>query len=121
MRILLIANTIFEIGVGCLFLLFPTLLLKDNDLSIPLLRVIGCGALAFGILSFLMLDLTGKKELKPGLIALSTFHTLAAVALIPNIINGITSILVVIVHSLFAISFISISWKQLRSYLPTKK
>ena len=71
MRMLLIANTIFEIGIGCVFLLFPTLLNLDSDLSISLLRVVGCGALSLGTLSYLMLDLTEKKTLKPGLIALS--------------------------------------------------
>lgn len=114
MRILLIANTIFEIGIGCLFLLFPTLLLKDNDLSISLLRVIGCSALALGTLSFLMLDLTDKKELKPGLISLSIFHTLVAIAQFYSSIDSVTDTLVVIVHSLFAISFIGVSWQRVR-------
>ena len=106
MRILLIANTIFEIGIGCLFLIFPTLLLKDSDLSISLLRVIGCSALALGTLSFFMLSLTETKELKPGLIALFTFHSLVAIAQFSNFSDGIINILVVIVHSLFAVSFL---------------
>ncbi|MBW4667970.1 MAG: hypothetical protein KME60_11200 [Cyanomargarita calcarea GSE-NOS-MK-12-04C] len=113
MRILLIANTIFEIGIGCLFLFFPTLLLKDNDLSISLLRVIGCSALALGTLSFLMLSLTTTKELKPGLIALFTFHALVAIAQFSTFNDGITNKLVVIVHSLFAVSFFSVLWKRI--------
>ncbi len=108
MRILLIANTIFEITIGCLFLLFPTLFLKNNELAISFLRVIGCGAVALGTLSFLMLPLKEPKELKPGLIALSTFHSLVAIALISNFTNGITSLVLIIVHLLFAVSFISI-------------
>lgn len=114
MRILLIANTIFEIGIGCVFLLFPTLLTLDSELSISLLRVIGCGALSLGTLSFLMLELTDKKELKPGLIALSTFHTLVAFAQIYSLIGGMVNTLVIIIHSLFAVSFISISWQRIR-------
>ncbi len=114
MRILLIANTIFEVGIGCLFLFFPTLLTLDSQLSISLLRVIGCGALSLGTLSFLMLDLTDKKELKPGLIALSTFHSLVAIAQIYSFIGGMTNTLVIIVHSLFAVSFISVSWQRIK-------
>ena len=113
MRMLLIANTIFEIVIGCVFLLFPTLLLKDSELSISLLRVIGCSALALGTLSYLMLDLTDKKALKPGLIALSIFHTLVAIAQIYNI-NNITSTLVIIIYSDFAVSFTSVSWQRIK-------
>lgn len=43
-------------------------ILKDKYLSIYLLCIIGCGGFALGTLSFLILELTGKKELKPGLI-----------------------------------------------------
>lgn len=114
MRILLITNTIFEIAIGCVFLLFPTLLLKDSELSISLLRVIGCGGLSLGTLSFLMLDLTDKKELKPGLIALSTFHTLVAIAQIYSFIDGRINILIIIIHSLFALSFLSVSCQRIR-------
>lgn len=114
MRMLLIANTIFEIGIGCVFLLFPTLLLKDSALSISLLRVIGCGALSLATLSFLMLDLTEKKALKPGLIVLSIFHTLAAVAQIYSFTNGTANIPAIIAHSLFAISFIGVYWQRIR-------
>ena len=114
MRMLLIANTIFEIGIGCVFLLFPTLLTLDGELSISLLRVIGCGALSLGTLSFLMLGFTDKKELKPGLIALSAFHSLVAVAQIYSSIDNIINTLVIIVHSLFAVPFIIVSWQRIR-------
>jgi len=113
MRILLIANTIFEVGIGCLFLFLPILLIKGSDLSISLLRVIGCGALALGTLSFLMLELTDKKALKPGLIALSIFHTLVAAAQIYSSIDSMVNTLVIIIHSLFAVSFISFSWQRI--------
>lgn len=118
MRILLITNTVFEIIIGCLFLLFPTLLLKNNELAISFLRVIGCGAVALGSLSFLMLPLSKPKELKPGLIALSTFHSAVAIALISNFTDGITSSLLIIVHLLFAVSFISVTWKRIISITP---
>ncbi|MEH1816459.1 MAG: hypothetical protein V7K26_23250 [Nostoc sp.] len=111
---LLIANTIFEIGIGCVFLLFPTLLTLDSQLSISLLRVIGCGALSLGTLSFLMLDLTDKKELKPGLIALSIFHSLVASAQIYSFLGSIINRLVIIVHSVFAVLFISVLWQRIR-------
>jgi hypothetical protein len=130
MRMLLIANTIFEVGIGIVFLLFPTLLLEDNALSISLLRIIGCGALGLGTLSFLMLDLTDKKafylnvslegkpsgnfSLKPGLIALSIFHSLTAVSLIYSFINSVANILIIIIHSLFAVFFVNISWQLIR-------
>ncbi|WP_335093610.1 hypothetical protein [Nostoc sp.] len=114
MRMLLIANTIFEIGIGCVFLLFPTLLTLDSQLSISLLRVIGCGALSLGTLSFLMLDLTDKKELKPGLIALSIFHSLVAIAQIYSFIGSMINTLVIIVHSVFAVLFISVLWQRIR-------
>ena len=111
MRMLLIANTVFEIGIGCVFLLFPTLLTLDSQLSISLLRVIGCGALSLGTLSFLMLDLTDKKELKPGLIALSIFHSLVASAQIYSFLGSMINTLVIIVHSVFAVLFISVLWQ----------
>ena len=114
MRMLLIANTIFEIGIGSLFILFPTLFLKDSELSISLLRVVGCSALALGTLSYLMLDLTHKKELKPGLITLSTFHSLVAITQIYSFIGGMTNALVIIIHSGFAVSFTSVSWQRIR-------
>ena len=114
MRILLIANTVFEIGIGCIFLFFPTLLILDSQLSISLLRVIGCGALSLGTLSFLMLDLTDKKELKPGLIALSIFHSLVASAQIYSFLGSMINTLVIIVHSVFAVLFISVLWQRIR-------
>ncbi|BAZ40201.1 hypothetical protein NIES4101_61620 [Calothrix sp. NIES-4101] len=114
MRILLIANTIFEIGIGCVFLLFPSLVLKDSALSISLLRIIGCGALALGTLSLLMLNVTDKKALKPGLIALSIFHTLAAASQIYSFSSGTANITIIIIHSLFAAFFVCISWQQVR-------
>ncbi|WP_143289405.1 hypothetical protein [Brunnivagina elsteri] len=114
MQIFLIANTIFEVGIGLIFLLFPTLVLENNALSISLLRIIGCGALGLGSLSFLMLDLTDKKALKPGLIALSIFHSLAAVSQIYSFLNSSANIFIIIIHSLFAVSFISISWQRIR-------
>ncbi|OYD97331.1 hypothetical protein CDG76_00005 [Nostoc sp. 'Peltigera membranacea cyanobiont' 210A] len=114
MRMLLIANTVFEIGIGCVFLLFPTLLTLDSQLSISLLRVIGCGALSLGTLSFLMLDLTDKKELKPGLIALSIFHSLVAIAQIYSFVGSMINTLVIIVHSVFAVLFISVLWQRIR-------
>lgn len=114
MRMLLIANTIFEIGIGCVFLLFPTLLTLDSQLSISLLRVIGCGALSLGTLSFLMLDLTDKKELKPGLIALSIFHSLVASAQNYSFLGSIINTLVIIVHSVFAVLFIGVLWQRIR-------
>ncbi len=118
MRILLIANTIFEIIIGCLFLLFPYLILKNNELATSFLRVVGCGAVALGTLSFLMLPLKELKELKPGLIALSTFHTLVAITLISNFTNDVTNSLLIIVHLLFAVLFISVTSKQIISITP---
>ncbi|MEH2076247.1 MAG: hypothetical protein V7K57_17930 [Nostoc sp.] len=114
MRMLLIANTIFEIGIGCVFFLFPTLLTLDSQLSISLLRVIGCGALSLGTLSFLMLDLTDKKELKPGLITLSIFHSLVAIAQIYSFLSSMINTLIIIVHSVFALLFISVLWQRIR-------
>ena len=111
---LLIANTIFEIGIGSLFILSPTLFLKDSELSISLLRVIGCGALALEPLSYLMMDLTHKKEIPPGLITLSTFHSLVAIAQIYSFIGGMTNALVIIIHSGFAVLFTSVSWQRIR-------
>ena len=118
MRILLIANTIFEITIGSLFILFPSLLLKNNELAISFLRVIGCGAVALGTLSFLMLALKEPKALKPGLIALSTFHSLTAIALISSFTDNIISSLLIFVHLLFAVSFISVTWKPIISISP---
>jgi hypothetical protein len=89
----------------------PTLLLKDNNLAISLLRVIGSGALALGTLSFLMLGLSKPKELKPGLITLCSFHFLVAISQVINLSN-IISIVVFLVHSLFAVLFISILWNH---------
>jgi hypothetical protein len=114
MRILLIANTIFEVGVGIVFLLFPTLIIKDSALSISLLRIVGCGALAFGALSLLMMNLTDVKALQPGLIALSIFHTGAAISQIYGLTNSTANIPIIIAHSLFAVSFIAVSWQQIR-------
>ena len=115
MRVLLISNTIFEIGVGCIFLLFPSLIVKSNELAISFLRVVGCGAIALGILSFLMLSLKESKELKPGLIALSTFHSLVVSVLLYNFTNDITNLLVISIHFLLAVWFISVTWKRIIS------
>ncbi|MBD2526632.1 hypothetical protein [Nostoc sp. FACHB-133] len=114
MRMLLIANTVFEIGIGCVFLFFPTLLNLDSQLSISLVRVIGCGALSLGTLSFLMLDLTDKKELKPGLIALSIFHSLVSSAQIYSFLGSMINTLIIIVHSVFAVLFTSVLWQLIR-------
>ncbi|AFZ03110.1 hypothetical protein [Calothrix sp. PCC 6303] len=111
MQILLIANTIFEIGIGCVFLFFPNMILKDSAMSISLLRVIGCGALAFGTLSFLMLDLIGTKALKPGLITLCVFHTATTISQIYSLNNNTANPPAMVVHSLFAISFCIASWQ----------
>lgn len=115
MRITLIANTIFEIGIGCIFLLFPSLIVKNNELAISFLRVIGCGAVALGILSFLMLTSKESEELKPGLITLSTFHSLVVLALFSNLTNDITNSILIIVHLLLAVSFISVTRKRIVS------
>ncbi|BDA71839.1 hypothetical protein CAL7716_060050 [Calothrix sp. PCC 7716] len=115
MRIILIANTIFELGIGCIFLLFPSLIIKNNELAISFLRVIGCGAVALGILSFLMLTLKESKELKPGLITLSAFHSLVTLALFSNFTNDITNSILIIVHLLLAVSLVSVTWKRILS------
>ena len=94
--------------------MFQTLLTLDSQLSISLLRVIGCGALSLGTLSFLMLDLTDKKELKPGLITLSTFHSLVASAQIYSFVDSMINTLVIIIHSVFAVLFISVLWQRIR-------
>ena len=73
-----------------------------------------CGALALFSLSYLMLELTDKKELKPGLITLSTFHTLVAIAQIYSFINGTANIPAIIAHSGFAVSFIGVCWQRIR-------
>jgi hypothetical protein len=112
MQILLIANTIFEIGIGCVFLLFPNLLIPDSAASISLLRIIGCGALALGTLSYLMLQLKDKEALKPGLIALSIFHTFAAGSQIYSLTSNTANIPAIIIHSFFAIFFIINSQQQ---------
>lgn len=115
MRILLITNTIFEIGIGCIFLLFPSLIVKNNELAISFLRVIGCGAVALGILTFLMLTLKELKELKPGLITLSAFHSLVTFALFSNFTNSGINSLLIIIHLLLAVSFVSVTWKRIVS------
>lgn len=114
MRILLIANTVFEIGIGCVFFLFPTLLTPDSPLSISLLRIIGCGAFSLGTLSFLMVYMTDKKELKPGLITLSIFHSLVAIAQIYSFVGSMINTLIIIIHSLFAVLFIRVFWQRIR-------
>jgi hypothetical protein len=70
--------------------------------------------LAFGALSFLMMNLTDVKALQPGLIALSIFHTGAAASQIYGLTNGTANIPVIIAHSLFAVSFIGVLWQQIR-------
>lgn len=115
MRIILILNTFFEIAIGCLMFFFPTLLLKDSNLAISLLRVIGSGALALGTLSFLMLSLSKPKELKSGLITLCSFHSLVAISQVINLSNNIISIVVFLVHSLLAVLFISLLWNHHKS------
>lgn len=115
MRIILIANTFFEIGIGCIFFLFPSLIVNNNELAISFLRVIGCGAVALGILSFLMLTLKQSKELKPGLTTLSAFHCLVTLALFSNFTNSVTNSLLIIIHLLLAVSFVSVTWKRILS------
>ncbi|NJL10516.1 MAG: hypothetical protein HC908_11035 [Calothrix sp. SM1_7_51] len=95
--------------------IFPTLLLGGNELSISLARVLGCNAFALGTLSWFMRDMSDEPKLiKPGLIALSVFHITVAIAQVFNFIEGRTSPQVIIVHSLFAGSFISVLWKRIK-------
>jgi hypothetical protein len=113
--LLLIANTIFEIAVGCVMLFFPTLLLSGNELSISLSRVLGCNAFALSTLSLLMLKFRDDaQKLRLGLITFSIFHTLVAIAQFINFLDGTTGLPVVIIHSLFAVLFISFLWKQIK-------
>jgi len=114
-QLLFIANTIFEIAIGCVMLFFPTLLLRGNELSISLSRVLGCNAFALGTLSLLILVFRNDiQTIKIGLLTFSIFHTLVAIAQFINFLDGSTGLPVVIVHSLFAVFFISFLWKRIK-------
>lgn len=116
MRILLIANTIFEFLVAALVLVAPSILAGPNA-SVTMARVLGGNALGLGTLSALMflLNLSDPKYLRAGLTALAVFHTAVTIAQLLNTLDGSTPFPVVIVHGLFAVSFIYFASRTLQA------
>jgi hypothetical protein len=108
LQILLIANTLFELGVGIVMIFFPAVLFQGDALpqsTMAIARILGCNAFALASLSWFMRGLTELRQLRVGLIALTVFHVTVSIAQFFNFLAG-SPIPVVIVHSLFAVAFV---------------
>ena len=117
-KILLWANTIFELTIGMVILIAPRLLFPDMVLAnrgesailmVSLTRTIGITALSIGLLSALLSLRTLTSELKfAGLGALAAFHLGMTLVHFLNVIEGLVPFPVMIIHGFFAIIFLSI-------------
>jgi len=111
MRLLLIANTIFEFAVGVAMILVSFGIAgATSNLAIALARVLAGNALGLGALSWALIY--SSSDRKAGLIALAVFHSAVAIAQIVNLVGGIVPFPVVIVHGVFAFLFIFFSFKS---------
>ena len=106
MKILLLANTVFELLVAVVVVFAPSILGGVNTSNV-MARVLGGNALGLATLSAAMFLLNPKefRYLQAGFIALAVFHTSVTVAQIFNTLEGAVPFPVVLVHGLFALSF----------------
>ncbi|MEZ4772997.1 MAG: hypothetical protein R3D00_07435 [Bacteroidia bacterium] len=114
MKILLLANTVFELLVGILMLAVPTVFFPDlahtGDqlaLSQALVRGFAFAALAMAGLSGFMVIRPLTPEVKfSGLGALAIFHLGLSITQLLNVINGLVPVPVLIIHAIFAVFFL---------------
>lgn len=114
MKILLLANTVFELLVGILMLAVPSVFFPDLahsahqfDLSQALVRGFAFSALAIATLSGLMVFRPLTAEVKfSGLGALAIFHLGLTITQLLNVINGLVPVPVLIIHAIFAVFFL---------------
>ena len=105
MRILLVANTLFEFAVAIALIFFSPSLFQGQALTVAVARVLGGNALALGTLSLLMQGMTEPLQIRAGLIALTVFHISVCIIQVINFLDGSVPFPAVIAHLLFAISF----------------
>jgi len=105
LRILLIANTLFEFAVAIAMIFFSPSLFQGQALTVAVARVLGSNALALGTLSLFMQGLTEPLQIRSGLIALTVFHVSVCIIQILNFLDGSIPFPAIIVHLLFAIAF----------------
>lgn len=103
LRILLVANTAFELIVaGASVFVLDQYVLAGN-------------ALALGTLSLLLVSSMDPRALRPGLIVLSVFHVAVTVAQIATSLQEGAFSPAVVVHGIFAASFLFFAWRQIVS------
>ncbi|MDX2250455.1 MAG: hypothetical protein SF052_26980 [Bacteroidia bacterium] len=113
MKILLLLNTLFELAIGVLMLVMPTLFFPDlvravdqMALSYALVRGFAFAALAIAGLSGLMVLRPLTPEVRfSGLGALALFHLGLTITQLMNVIEGLVPIPVLIIHGVFALVF----------------
>ena len=116
LKILLWANTIFELAVGVIILIAPRLVFPDIatsgdgvELTFSLIRTIGITAIAIAALSGLMAMRKITPELKfAGIGALAVFQLGMTLIQLLNVIDGLVPVPVMVVHGVFAVLFLGI-------------
>lgn len=114
MKILLLANTVFELLIGVIMLLAPSVFFPDIantgdnvELSYALARGFAFAAIAMGGLSGLMVFRPLTPEVRfAGLGALAIFHLGLSVSQFLNVIAGLVPLPILIVHVIFALLFL---------------
>jgi hypothetical protein len=115
LRALLILHALFEIGVAGVMLIQPTFFFIDiagiseaGPAVSSLGRSFGFGALAMAALSILMTlrDMTPEMRYV-GFGTLMVFHLGLTIAHLINVVNGLTTVVIVAIHGSFALLFLS--------------
>ena len=106
MKLLNLANALFEGIVGLILLFTPTILLLNPDpLAISLARTFAIAALSVALLSALMLRSKSHGEVQIGLMVLLAFHIGQTVIQLLGYLDGFTPLPIVFIHVLFALSY----------------
>ncbi|MDX1908537.1 MAG: hypothetical protein SF053_15985 [Bacteroidia bacterium] len=117
LKLLLLLNTLFELGVALVMIAAPVVIIpqlhQTGEAIEPLLRsltrLIGFGTLAIAVLSGLMVTRNLSPEVKfAGFGALAVFHLGMTASQVLNNIDGLSSIPVVIIHGVFALVFLAL-------------
>ncbi|MEI6221708.1 MAG: hypothetical protein WCP97_02995 [bacterium] len=104
MRIVLLANTVFEAGVGFVMIFIPTLFLNStNELVFAVGRSLGFASASIAVLSFsMLLKKPNKTFLSMGFTTLTVFHVGLTVSQLINFVEWLSPLYMVIIHAVFA-------------------
>lgn len=122
MKLLLSLNTLAVLSLGLVMILVPALFWPDiatagdaREVTNGLARNFGFASLAIAALSALMLLRPITEEVRfVGAGALATFHLGLTVAHLFNVFDGLTSLVVVGAHGVFALIFLVIFLWQIK-------